>query len=78
MTVVLESSPAAGPVPQGEAIIRMENIWKVYDTGKVKVEALKEIDLHIEKGELVAIVGPSASGKSTLLRAGRLDDLTCP
>src|SRR6476660_4122664 len=52
---------------QNGTIIHMAGIRKVYDTGKVKVEALKGVDLEIHKGELVAIVGPSGSGKSTLM-----------
>jgi putative ABC transport system ATP-binding protein len=49
------------------AMIEIESLDKVYRTGKMEYQALKEVDLIIEKGELTAIVGPSGSGKSTIL-----------
>jgi putative ABC transport system ATP-binding protein len=58
-------------------IISMKNIGKIYDTGKIQVEALKNVDLNIEKGEFVSIMGPSGSGKSTLMNIiGCLDRAT--
>jgi putative ABC transport system ATP-binding protein len=58
-------------------IIRMENIGKIYDTGKVQVEALKKVNLSIAQGEFVSIMGPSGSGKSTLMNIiGCLDRAT--
>ncbi len=58
-------------------IIRMDEIRKVYDTGKVKVEALRGVDIAIDSGEFLAVVGPSGSGKSTLMNLiGCLDTPT--
>ena len=50
-----------------EAIIRLQNIHKVYQLGKVNVPALRGIDLEIFPGSFVTIMGPSGSGKSTLM-----------
>ncbi|OBR97137.1 macrolide export ATP-binding/permease protein MacB [Clostridium ragsdalei P11] len=58
-------------------IIKLENLVKIYDTGAVKLKALKKINLEIEKTEYVAIMGASGSGKSTLMNVlGCLDKLT--
>ncbi len=48
-------------------IIEATGVWKRYDTGRHKVEALKGVDLVVRRGEVVAVMGPSGCGKTTLL-----------
>lgn len=57
-----------------EPIIKLEDVWKVYQMDKVKLEALRGVSLEINPGAFVSIMGPSGSGKSTLLNmVGCLD-----
>jgi len=60
----------------GEIVIRVRNLRKVYHVGDVDVHALRGVDLDVERGEFVSIVGPSGSGKSTLFHI--LGGLTPP
>jgi len=50
-----------------KSLIKLDNVWKVYDFGKIKLEILKGVSIEIDNGDFVVILGPSGSGKSTLL-----------
>ena len=71
-TVMAALAPAAArAVPlaatAASPLIRMEGVTKTYDAGELAVTAHAGIDLAIEKGQMVAIIGPSGSGKSMLM-----------
>lgn len=60
-----------------DSLISLKNLSKIYETGPVKVHALKDIILNINSGEFVAVMGASGSGKSTLMNIiGCLDNPT--
>jgi putative ABC transport system ATP-binding protein len=57
--------PSAAKVHK--ALIQLEHITKTYDSGENAVQALRGLDLRIDRGEFCSIIGPSGSGKSTLM-----------
>ena len=55
-------------------VLRAEGVWRVFETGPERLEILRGVDLEVQRGELLAILGPSGTGKSTLLHVlGALD-----
>ena len=58
-------------------VVKIENVTRVYQVGKVETQALRGVNLSIKSGEFTALVGPSGSGKTTLLQMiGCLDQPT--
>ncbi|MFH1590877.1 MAG: ABC transporter ATP-binding protein [archaeon] len=48
-------------------IIQLKDVWKIYQMGEIEVPALRGVDVTINKGDFVAIIGASGSGKSTMM-----------
>lgn len=55
-------------------IVRLSKVYKIYSSGEVSFQALKNIDLEVKQGDFLAVIGASGSGKSTLMNIiGLLD-----
>jgi len=71
---VLARSQAPAPDTDTSVLLSARGLTKVYDTGEVKVQALRGVDLDVHRGEFLVMLGASGSGKSTLLNIlGGLD-----
>jgi putative ABC transport system ATP-binding protein len=58
-------------------MVEAQTLWKIYQTGTLKVDALRGVDLTVRKGEMLAVMGPSGCGKTTLLNClSGLDDIS--
>ncbi|WP_414527457.1 ABC transporter ATP-binding protein [Nodularia chucula] len=65
-TITITDALVPNPAPKS-AIIRLENIFKIYGSGETEVKALNDVNLTINEGEYCSIMGPSGSGKSTAM-----------
>lgn len=65
-TITITDAHFPNPAPKS-AIIRLENIFKIYGSGETEVKALNDVNLTINEGEYCSIMGPSGSGKSTAM-----------
>src|SRR5512147_2764029 len=67
MEATLEKEEAMATKQNGQAVIQVENVQRIYDLGETKVAALRGVSLEVGRGEFLAIMGASGSGKSTFM-----------
>ena len=76
-TPVIDQLEATRTARMASAVIRVEDAHKYYDLGETRVHALRGVSVGIQRGEFVAIMGASGSGKSTFMNMlGCLDRLS--
>src|SRR6202030_2499177 len=63
----LQSPAQIGTAPETQLTIEVQNLHKVYQLGEIRVPALRGVSLEVRRGEFVAIMGASGSGKSTFM-----------
>jgi putative ABC transport system ATP-binding protein len=67
MAVLEETRAVVKPEKAAASIVEARDVDKRYDTGQVRVHALRGVSFRVPRGDMVAIMGPSGSGKTTLL-----------
>ena len=67
MTQTILDKSQIDTIPPQESFLRIENVSKIYPTPKGEYVVLKDVNLHIQEGEFICLIGHSGCGKSTLL-----------